>query len=60
MDNPVNHREIDGRYFVRKDGKAVEMSIIKNGTIKVGKNATRDLKQLVRLINSPHWRGCCV
>jgi RHS repeat-associated protein len=52
MDNPVNRREIDGRYFVGKDGKEVEMSTRKNGTIKVGKNATRDLKQLVRLINS--------
>ena len=51
MDNPINRREIDGRYFVGKDGKEVEMSTRKNGTIKVGKNATRDLKQLVRLIN---------
>ncbi len=52
MNNPVNRREIDGRYFVGKDGKEVELSTRRNGTIKVGKNATRDLKQMVRLINS--------
>ncbi|MCE7997147.1 MAG: hypothetical protein HEP71_34625 [Roseivirga sp.] len=49
--NPINNLEIDGRYWVGKDNKRVEVNINKRGKIKLGKNATKDLKRMARYIS---------
>lgn len=50
-DNPVKYKEVDGRYFVDDNGKKVNVSL-KAGQIVLGKNASRDLRELVNDVNS--------
>ena len=49
--NPIGNREVDGRYFVGTDGKKVKFRRRKDGTIKVGRNASADLRELVNSVN---------
>lgn len=49
--NPVRYRDVDGKYYVGSDGKEVEL-LLKNGIIKLGANATPELKKLVKMVNA--------
>jgi RHS repeat-associated protein len=49
--NPISHIEVDGRYWVGTNGKAVAVHINKDGSLRVGRNASADLKRMVGLIN---------
>lgn len=50
--NPINYRDVDGRYYVGTNGKKVNFTQGKDGTIKVGKNASAELRRLVNSVNS--------
>jgi RHS repeat-associated protein len=50
--NPIKNIEVDGRYWVGTDGKAVAVHKNKDGSLGIGKNASADLKRYVALINA--------
>ena len=50
--DPINNIDPDGRYFVGINDKKVSFTLAKDGTIKLGKNASPLLKRLVASINS--------
>ncbi len=50
--NPIGNREVDGRYYVGTNGKKVRFRMRKDGTIKIGRNASADLRRLVNAANS--------
>lgn len=49
--NAINNIEIDGKYYIGIDGLKVKISI-KNGSLRVGKNASSDLIYLVNKVNN--------
>ena len=51
-DNPINNIDPDGRYFIGVNDKKVRFRQRRDGTIKVGRNASADLKTLVSSVNS--------
>ena len=51
-DNPVRLVDPNGEAFVGVDGENVEVNKDKNGKIKVGENASEDLKRMASMINN--------
>jgi len=51
-DNPINNIDPDGRYFIGVNDKAVKFRQRKDGILKVGRNASADLKCLVKTVNA--------
>ncbi|WP_247653527.1 RHS repeat domain-containing protein [Flavobacterium sp. CS20] len=51
-DNPINNIDPDGRYFIGVNDKAVKFKQRKDGTLKIGRNASADLKHLVKTVNA--------
>ncbi|MBA3986167.1 MAG: RHS repeat-associated core domain-containing protein [Flavobacteriales bacterium] len=51
-DNPINNIDIDGRYFIGVNDKEVKFKQRKDGTLKVGRNASSNLKYLVNTVNT--------
>ena len=50
--NPIYFKDVDGRYFVGTNGKRVRIRRRRDGTLRLGRNASSDLRSLVNSINS--------
>ncbi|MCS6822736.1 MAG: hypothetical protein NZ529_00460 [Cytophagaceae bacterium] len=51
-DNPIKNIDPDGRYFVGINNKPVKFKQRKDGTLKIGRNASADLRYLVNTVNA--------
>jgi RHS repeat-associated protein len=50
--NPIKYIDPDGRTFVDADGKKIKARVRRNGTIKLGRNATKDLIRMASMIEA--------